>query len=645
MPLPFLPSSWFPAPRSLKRLFSAALAWLLCCAAVLAAPVPTGTWEHALSAYTPPKYGRGFSHFEYVNPDAPKGGLLRLGNPDRRSSFDKFNPYTVKGVAPAAMTMFVFETLAFTSMDEPSAMYGLLAEEMMVAPDLSSISFRLHPKARFSNGDPVTPADVVHSFRQMSGKLAAPPYQTAYAGVAQAVAVDERTVRFDLKERTLDTLFTIGGLPVFSVKWGAGKKFNELVGEIPITSGPYLVDKFEMPRRLELRRNPDYWARDLPVRRGFFNFDRIVYRMYKDDAVRREAFKAGEFDIYKEYRASAYARLHQGPKWRDGRIIKQAFQIKTGSMLQAMDLNLRRPKFQDIRVREAINLAWDFENYNRYGTFVRANSMFNNTSFAAPEGPPSAAERALLEPFRAQLPAQVFGPAYRAPRNDTGPNALRDNLKRAQALLAEAGWKVGADGKLRNAAGEAFTIEYLEPTQTGRFTEFQRNLDKLGIGFNERLVDFALFRRRLETFDYDLIIIVEGKFTLPNASDLENLYGSRNADQEGSGNHRGVKSPAVDALIERVRNASTLEELHTAAHALDRVVMWNHWQVPMLFTRTEPSSYWNQFGLPKVQARYMSIDTYANSYSAPWPLWTWWDKRLAPSQAVAPAATPAAVRP
>jgi microcin C transport system substrate-binding protein len=644
-------------PLRLRRPPSTGALLLLLLACVLtllspparAAAVATGTWEHALAAYVAPKYPPNYQHFDYVNPDAPKGGVLKLGNPDRRSSFDKFNPFTVKGVAPAAMTMFVFESLTFTSMDEPNTFYGLIAEQMLVAPDLSSISFRIHPQARFSNGDPITPEDVVHSYQQLSGKGAAPGYQTAYAVVAKAVVVDSRTVRFDLKERTLDALGTVAGLPVFSRKWGrvegaggAGgvtKPLNEIITEQPIASGPYQVDKAEMPRLVELKRNPDYWARDLPVRRGFFNFDRIVYRMYKDLAVRREAFKAGEFDILKEYSASAYARQHQGAKWRDGRIVKQAFQINTGSMLQAFDFNLRLPKFQDIRVREAIMRAWDFEAYNKYDSFVRANSMFNNTEFAA-EGQPSPAERVLLEPYRAELPPQVFGPAFRAPRNDTGPGALRDNLIRAKNLLNEAGWKVADDGKLRNAAGEALDITYLEPSQAGRNAEFQHNLRKLGIGYAERLVDFALYGRRLETFDFDMVIIVEGKFTLPSASDLTSLYGSKGADQPGSNNFRGVKSRAVDDLISHIAQAETLDELRTASRALDRVVMWNHWQIPQLFTRTEPSSYWNKFGRPKVQARYMSIDSYASASSAPWPLWTWWDKSLAPSQAPIPAPVP-----
>jgi peptide/nickel transport system substrate-binding protein/microcin C transport system substrate-binding protein len=616
------------------RLTRAALRWFgrlvfLCvgCGAALAAPVPTGTWEHALSAYQPPKYAKDFRHFEYVNPDAPKGGLLRLGNPDRRTSIDKLNPYTIKGVAPAGLAMFMFEHLGTFSMDEPQAMYGLLAESMLVAPDLSSISFRIHPLARFNNGDPVTPEDVADSFKRLNGKLVLPSIVTSLAGVSGVVVVDARTVRFDLKDRSLDSVYSVGAMPVFSRKWGGGKPLAEVVEEQPITSGPYAIADLQMPSRIEFKRNPNYWARDLPVRRGHFNFDRIAYRMYKDLDVKREAFKAGEFDITREMSARSYARVHKGPKWDDGRIGKKAWQVETGSMLQAIDFNLRKPKFQDIRVREAIMHAWDFEAYNRLGTFSRANSIFNNTAFAA-SGEPSADELKLLEPFRAQLPTTVFGPAFRAPRNDTHPNALRDNLKHAAQLLAQAGWTVADDGVLRNAQGEAFTMEYLEPQQVGRNPEFERNLKKLGIQYTERLVDFSLYRRRLESFDYDVVIIVEGKFTLPNPGDLRTLYGSANADVPGGNNYRGVKSPAVDALIERIGAASTMDELLTASHALDRVIMWNHWQIPQLFTKTEPTSYWNKFGIPKVQARYFQIDSIPDEHSLPWPLWTWWDRSL-----------------
>jgi peptide/nickel transport system substrate-binding protein/microcin C transport system substrate-binding protein len=623
------PTFSLPGDRT-ERAFGRWLGRLLLCVgscAALAAPVPTGTWEHALSAYQPPKYAKDFHHFEYVNPDAPKGGLLRLANPDRRTSFDKLNPLTIKGVAPAALMMFMFESLGVLSMDEPQAMYGLLAESMLVAPDLSSISYRLHPLARFNNGDLVTPEDVADSFRRLKGKLVSPTYASPLVGVERAVVVDARTVRFDLKDRSLDTLYSVGTMPVFSQKWGGGKPLSDVVEDRPIATGPYTIAELQMPSRIELQRNPQYWARDLPVRRGHFNFDRINYRMYKDGDVAREAFKAGEFDITREMTARAYARIHKGPKWDDGRIAKKAWQVETGSMLQAMDFNLRRPKFQDIRVREAIMRAWDFEAYNRLGTFRRANSIFNNTAFAA-SGEPSADELRILEPFRVQLPKEVFGPAFKAPRNDTHPNALRDNLKHAAQLLTQAGWTVAADGVLRNAQGDAFTMEYLEAQSVGRYPEFESNLKKLGIQYTERLVDFSLYRRRLESFDYDLIIIVEGKFTLPNPSDLRDLYGSANADVPGGHNYRGVKSQAVDALVERIGAASTMDELMTASHALDRVIMWNHWQIPQLFTKAEPTSYWNKFGIPKVQAHYFQIDSYPNDHSQPWPLWTWWDKSL-----------------
>ena len=611
-------------------LLALALVWALCAGVAWAAvpavaPIQTGRWEHAISAYGAPKYPAQFRNFDYVNPDAPKGGTLNLRNPDRRSSFDKFNPFTTRGSAPAGVAIFMFEPLAILSMDEPLAMYGVLAEQIFVAPDLSSVSFRLHPKARFNDGAPVTPQDVVYSLERVKSKEASPATQIAYADLARAVVVDPRTVRIELKTHTMDAVFAAGSLNVFSQRWGAGKKFDEVVLDPPIATGPYLIDKYELPSRIEFKRNPDYWGRDNPTRRGHFNFDRIRYRMYNDEAVAREAFKAGEFDIFKEYRASAWVRLHQGPKWRDGRIVKKAFQTGTGQGLQSMQLNQRRPLFQDIRVREALLLAWDFDRYNQYRTFHHSYSVFNNSEFAA-VGAPSGAELELLEPFRSELPARVFGPAFVPPDNLTGANALRQHLRQARDLLAQAGWKVAADGKLRNDKGEAFEFEYLEPGSPGRMIDFQRNLEKLGIVMKERIVDFALYRRRLEQYDFDLIVIVEGDFTLPSAADLSASYGSKSADEPGNGNFRGIKSRAVDRLIEAIGSASTMEQLRTAARALDRVVMWNFWQIPQVYVSEEQISYWNRFGIPSVQARYFVADSYPSSSSAPWPLWTWWNK-------------------
>ncbi len=597
-----------------------------------AVPVTTGSWEHAISAFLPPKYPPGFSHFEHVNPQAPQGGVLRLKNPDRRSSFDKFNPYTTKGVAPAGLQILMFEALASQSLDEPQAMYGQLAESMWVAPDLSSIQFRIHPKARFSNGDAVTPEDVVHSFTQLSSKEAAAYVQTEFAGIAGAAKVDARTVRFDLKERAVDTLFTIGGMPVFSKKWGAGKPFDKIIDEYPITSGPYVIDKVQRPSRVEFKRNPTYWAQGLPDRRGYFNFERVAYRMYKDDAVAREAFKAGEFDLMKEYRSRAWVRQHQGVKWRDGRILKNAFPVGTGQGLQSVYFNLRLPKFADIRVREALVLAWDFEQYNAYRTFKRGNSLFNNSPFAA-QGEPSAAELALLASFRAELPARVFGPAFVAPSTAGSENGLRDNLKRARDLLAAAGWKVATDGKLRNAQGEAFEFQYLEPVSLGSNTMWQRNLAKLGITLTERLVDFALYSHRLEVFEFDVTGIAGRPFTLPSVAELQRQFNSADADKTGSDNYRGIKSRAIDHILDKLATASSMDELIAAARALDRVVLWSFYQLPTLYKADEPISYWSKLGVPQTSAQHFSADSLANSYSQPWPVWTWWDK-TAPAAAL-----------
>jgi peptide/nickel transport system substrate-binding protein/microcin C transport system substrate-binding protein len=602
-------------------------------------PAQDGQWSHAFAQFGEPKYPKGFTHFEYVNPDAPKGGTVFLGNPDRRTSFDKFNPFTVKGSPPTGVNILMFEPLAVRAGDEPGTMYGLLAEEIKVAPDRSSITFRLNPKARFYNGDPVLAADVKHSFDMLTSKGSSPAVRAAYEGVAGATILDERTIRFDLKEKTADNLFLLGAMAVFSRKWGAGpdgkpKPFDAVVTEYPITSGPYTIASTDSGRGIEFVRNKDYWGRDLPVRKGQFNFDRVVYRLYRDRAISMEAFKAGEFDIIQEFVPQQYVRLHAGPKWRDGRIIKRNFAYSFGKGQQAYLLNLRRPIFADRRVRQALDYTYDFEKINLYDQRVRNTSLFVNSDFAA-KGMPSAGELALLEPFRKTLSPEVFGPAYVAPRTDTGPNALRENLKKAQALFAEAGWNVAADGVMRNAKGDPFEIEYLE-TQGGnafRTVTWQRNLAKLGIKLNYRVVDFALYRKRLEVFDFDLITIRTPDFTLPSAVDYQATLGSARAAEEGSGNFRGVKNPAVDAMIEAMGKARTYDELRDAARALDRIVMHEHYQVPQLYQPSYSVSYWDKFGIPKTLPKYYTIDEFNDDT---WPTWAvsgWWSK-----SAEAPAA-------
>jgi len=588
----------------------------------------SGRWVHAYAAYGAPKYGPEFAHFDYVEPRAPVGGTLRLRNPDRRSSFDKYNPWTTRGNAPAGVMIWMVEGLCHLSQDEPMAMYGLLAEALWVEPDLSAVTFRLRAGARFSNGDPVLAEDVRHSFEMLASKGAAPSVQTAVAGIARVLVRDARTVRFEFKEKSRDQVFTAGTLPVFSRKWGAGKTLDQIVTELPITSGPYVIDKIDMPRRIEFKRNPEYWARDLPVRRGHFNFERVVYRNYQDNEVAFEAFKAGEFDLYKEYSSRAWVRKHKGVKWNDQRILKVSLDTGFGQQLQSYQLNLRQPKFQDIRVREALGYTYDFETVNKTGVFTRASSVFNNSEFAA-QGTPSPGELRLLEPFRAELPPRVFGPAFVAPSTANNPKGLRQNLLKARALFQEAGCKLGTDAKLRLPSGEPLVIEYMVP-RSANIVDWQRNLQKLGVQLNERLVDFALYRRRLEQYDFDMVVIVEGAFTLPAAADQAALYGSKSADEPGNSNYRGVKSRALDAVIDAMTRATTLEQLRDATRAMDRIVMWNFWQIPDLWAAREPISYWNRFGRPERQPPFFSADTLISGFVewAPWPLWTWWDKSL-----------------
>ena len=585
-----------------------------------------GRWTHGYAAFGPPRLPPDYARFAYADPAAPKRGTLYLRNPDRRSTFDKFNPFTIRGQSPAGLMIFMFEPLAVSAGDELSTMYGLLAESLLVAPDRSSITFRLHPQARFWNGDAVTAEDVRHSFEQLTSKFAAPGYRIAYGGVERAVVEDERTVRFELKDRSNDTLFTIGGLVVFSRKWGLAadgkpRRFDEIVTEHPITSGPYTIGPVDSGKRIEFRRNPGYWARELPPRRGFFNFERVVYRYYKDQAVAREAFKAGEFDFFKEYSGRAWVRQHAGAKWNDGRIVKDDFPTATGQGLQCYILNLRRPLFEDRRVREAMAWTYDFDTLNKNRLYQRAHSLFNNSEFAA-DGLPSAGELRLLEPWRAELPPEVFGPPYRAPATGRDPARLRANLLKARALLAEAGWKIAPDGRLRNAAGQAFDFEYLVPGEARAFPEWEKNLEKLGITLKIRNVDFALYRRRLEGYDFDVVAIAGGDFTLPDPSGLAASLGSAGADQPGGNNFRGLKSRVVDALIQAMGAAQTLPALRDAARALDRVVMWNHWQLPDLWTANERASHWNRFGQPKVRPLYFDIDTSLQAC----PLTTWWHK-------------------
>ncbi|MDB5729123.1 MAG: transporter, periplasmic substrate-binding protein, partial [Noviherbaspirillum sp.] len=554
--------------------------------------------SHAFSLYDVPKYPAGFKHFDYVNPDAPIGGELYLANPDRRTSFDKFNPFSMKGVAAAGVSNLMFETLAVSSSDEVATMYGLLADDMELAPDRMSMTFRLDAKAKFNNGDPVTAADVKHSYDTLVAK-GAPQFKSIFADVKQCVVVDERTVRFDFKTLNHELPLIVGGVPVFSRKWAANTPFDRIQLDPPIATGPYLIDRYDVGRSISYRRDPNYWGKDVASRRGMFNFGRINYRFYKDDVARLEAFKAGEFDVVVEYSAKNWARSYTGPKFDSGEIVKRALTHSNGAGMQGFVMNLRRPQFADIRVRKALGLALDFEWMNRqlfYAQYKRIYSFFNNSELAA-TAVPAGDELALLESLRAQLDPAVFGPAPVPPRTDP-PMSLRANLLQAKALFKEAGWEY-LDGALRNAKGEPFAFEILDDQSalSRIISVYIRNLQKLGIQVNQRTADYALVQKRMEEFDFDMTSIRFPDVTSPG-NEMFDMFGSKAADEKGSNNAWGLKDPAVDRLVEKLVAADTRKQLVAASRALDRVLLNKYIVVPHWYSSTHRVAYRNRFGIP-----------------------------------------------
>lgn len=566
---------------------------LLSCGLLLALCPAGPAWAaHGYALWGELKYPAGFGHFAYVNPEAPKGGELRLVSNERSSTFDKYNPFTIKGSAPAYLSSLMFDTLLTGALDETGAAYGLLADDVAVAPDGLSATFHLRAEARFHDGQPVLAEDVKYSYDTLMGPDTAPGYKTALENVAGLEVLDAQTVRFRFRSPDRELPLTVGALPIFSHRWGAGKRFSEVVTDIPIGSGPYRIGPVRFGRDITYVRNPDYWARDLNVKRGTGNFDRITVKIYKDNTARLEAFKAGEFDLMVFYSAGDWARRVKGARFDTGELVKREFKHRLPSGFQSFFLNTRRKPLDDLRVRKALGLALDFEWMNRqlfYGSYQRVNGLFGNTDCAA-QGLPGTDELALLQPWRAQLPASVFGPMAEPPRTD-GAHSLRDNLRQAQALLREAGWSY-RDGALRNAQGEPLVLEYLDSSEgkVATFASWARNLEKLGINLKFRSVDFALYLQRLQKFDFDLVTLAVPGTNTPG-KDYADLFGSKAADTEDSGNMAGVKSPAVDALINAMVGAKTHAAMLAACRSLDRVIAHGHYLIPQYTSVTHRIAY------------------------------------------------------
>ncbi len=586
---------------------------------LMACSVAVPCWAaHAYAQFGDVKYPPGFTHFDYVNPNAPKGGEIRMVPPTRPSNFDKFNPFTLKGNAPYDIGALLFDTLLVGNSDEPTTAYGLLAQDVEVAPDRLSATFRLNPKARFHDGKPVLAADVVHSFKTLMSREAAPQYRTIYVEVKDAAAVDERTVRFDFSSPNPELPLVVGGMPVFSRDWGKGKPFDQVVSEMPIGSGPYRIPNTRMGRDITYVRDPNYWAADLPTRKGQFNFDRVTFKIYLDETSRFEGLKAGEFDFMREFISRNWARQYKGKQFDSGELAKRAFENRNPGDFQGYVFNLRKPKFQDIRVREAIALALDFEWMNKqlfYGIYKRVNGYFPNSEFHA-QGLPKPDELALLEPLRDKLRPEVFGPAPVAASTDP-PGSLRANLRRAQALFKQAGWEY-RDGALRNAKGEAFTMEFLndQPSLVRIVGPFQKALEKLGVQLIYRVVDFSLSKQKMDAFDFEVTTLRLPGTTAPGGELLE-LFGSKAANTPGSSNIWGIADPAVDALLQKVVTARTRPDLSAAMRALDRVLSHGYYSVPQYYGDAFLVGYRPRpFVLPPTIPPYYQVDS--------WAISTWW---------------------
>jgi len=556
---------------------------------------------HAISMFDSetPRYPAGFRHFDYVNPDAPKGGSLRLAS---QGSFDSFHPFIPKG---NAVSTGAVETLLVTSADEPFTGYGLIAESIEWPRDRSWVIFHLRPQARWHDGAPITAEDVAWSFETLVSQ-GNPQYRFYYSAVASAEALDAVRVRFTFSESNNRELpLIVGQLPILPKHYWATRDFGATTLEPPLGSGPYQIREFEAGRFTVRERVEDYWGRDLAVRRGMQNFQTIRTDFFRDATPIRLALKAGDIDYRLENQAKAWAEDYNVSVVEKGWLKKELVANRRPTGMQAFVMNTRREQFSDPRVREALTLAFDFEWTNRNlfnGQYTRTRSYFSNSDLAA-RGKPEGEELAVLEPFRGQVPEAVFGEAYAPPVTD-GSGWLRENLRRANALLQDAGWAV-QDLQLVNAkTGAPFRFEILlvSPAFERIVLPYVRNLKRLGIEAKVRLVDENQYINRFRQFDFDMMVWVWGQSETPGNEQYE-YWSQAAADSAGSRNLAGVRDPVVDELIGLMLRSDSREQLNQRTRALDRVLSWGHYVVPHWHIRADRILYWDKFGRPETPVR------------------------------------------
>jgi len=554
------------------------------------------------------KYPAGFKHFDYANPEAPKGGNVKLA---AIGTFDSLNPFILKGVSAAGIGG-IFDTLTVGSSDEPFTRYGLVAESIEMPQDRSWVAFTIRPEARFHDGSPMTVEDVIWTFEALKTK-GHPFYRAYYAQVVKAEKAGDRKVKFffgpgENRELPLIT----AELPVLSKTYWGKRDFEKTTLEPPLGSGPYRVEAVEPGRSITYRRVKDYWGAKLPVNAGRDNFDTIRYDYYRDLIVALEAFKAGEYDFRQENSAKSWATGYDSPALTKGVMIKETIRHQIPTGMQAFIYNTRRPFFQDRRVREALGYVFDFEWLNKnlfYGAYTRTRSYFSNSELAS-SGLPDAEELKILEPFRGKVPEEVFTKEYQPPKTD-GSGNIRDNAGEALKLLGEAGWTIQNE-KLVNAKGETMQFEILlDDSSFERVAlPFAKNLERLGINARVRTIDTAQYQNRLDGFDFDMIVNVFGQSLSPG-NEQRDFWSSESANIRGSRNLIGIKDPVVDKLIDLVIKAADRKSLIARTHALDRVLLWGHYLIPNWHLQLFRVAYWNKFSRPPISPKYdLGFDTW-----------------------------------
>ncbi|MEX2475562.1 extracellular solute-binding protein [Marinobacter sp.] len=548
--------------------------------------------RHAIAMHGDPKYSEGFSHFDYVNPDAPKGGTLRMAVV--ANGYDSFNPFVVRGVPASGVTGYVYDTLLESSDDEPFSAYGLIAESLETPKDRSYVTFNLRKEARFHDGKPITADDVKFSFDILTTE-GHPFYRNYYADVSKVTVEGERRVRFDFSDTSNRELpLILGQMPIMPADYWEDREFGRSGLTPPVGSGPYEIGDFEAGRSVTFERVEDYWAQNLGPRKGRFNFDKVRYDYYSDDTVALEAFKAGSIDFRVESSAKNWATAYTGERFDKSLILTESVEHHRPAGMQAFVFNTRKSTFSDRRVREALGYAFDFEWANKnlfYDQYTRTKSFFENSELAS-SGLPEGRELEILTAFEDELPEDVFTKVYQPPRTD-GEGGLRDNFRKAMALLKDAGYAIRDGNMVHTDSGERLSFEVLLHQKNFErvVLPLKNNLDRLGIDVSIRLVDTNQYVQRVRQFDYDVVTQVLPQSDSPGNEQRE-FWHSSNINANGSRNYMGVNDPVVDALIDKVIQAPDREELVYRVRALDRVLLHGHYVIPQWYLPSDRIAYW-----------------------------------------------------